>query len=89
MLAVSVHPGVIASGLLPLYSRIGAPIAEGAETVARLCLPTTSVRDGAYYDGAAEAPVAALANDERAVARLWKATAKVVGFDRLPLPVAA
>ena len=89
LLAVSVHPGVIASGLLPLYSRIGAPIAEGAETVARLCLPTTSVRDGAYYDGAAEAPVAALVNDERAVARLWKATAKVVGFDRLPLPVAA
>ena len=86
---ISVHPGVIASGLLPLYARNGAPIAEGAETVARLCLPATAVQDGAYYDGATQAPVAALVNDERAVARLWKATAKAVDFDRIPLPAAA
>jgi NAD(P)-dependent dehydrogenase (short-subunit alcohol dehydrogenase family) len=82
--AVSVHPGVIDSGLLPLYARRGAPVAEGAEAVARLCLPATGVRDGAYYEGLVEGPVAAIAGDEKAVARLWKATAKAVGFDRMP-----
>ena len=91
--AASVHPGVIASGLLPLYARAGAPIAEGAEAVARLCLQATEVEDGAYYEGLVPGPVASLVDDERAVARLWKATAKAVGFDRnldwMPTPAAA
>jgi len=86
LLAVSVHPGIIASGLLPLYARHGAPVAEGAGAVARLCLAATPVKDGAYYDGNAQAPAAPLVDDERAVARLWKATAKTVGFDRIPTP---
>jgi len=81
---VSVHPGVVSSGLLPLYARNGAPVAEGAESVVRLCLSSTPVRDGAYYEGDVEGPVASIVNDERAVARLWKATAKAVGFDRIP-----
>jgi hypothetical protein len=50
----------------------------------RLCLSSTPVRDGAYYEGDVEGPVASIVNDERAVARLWKATAKAVGFDRIP-----
>ena len=89
LVAVSVHPGVIDSGLLPLYARRGAPVAEGAEAVARLCLPATEVRDGAYYEGLVEGPVAAIVNDEKAVARLWKATAKAVGFDRMPAAASA
>jgi len=89
ILAVSVHPGVIASGLLPIYARYGAPVAEGAETVAHMCLPETSCANGAYYDGLVQGPVAALVDDERAVTRLWKATAKAVGFDRLPALAAA
>jgi NAD(P)-dependent dehydrogenase (short-subunit alcohol dehydrogenase family) len=89
LLAVSVHPGVVASGLLPLYARTGASVGEGVEAVVRLCLPETEPRTGAYYDGQVQAPVASLVNDERALARLWKATAKAVGFDRLPTPVAA
>jgi NAD(P)-dependent dehydrogenase (short-subunit alcohol dehydrogenase family) len=87
--AVSVHPGVIASGLLPRYGSEGAPVEQGAEPVARLCLPATPVSGGAYYDGLVEGPVAAAVTDERAVARLWKATAKAVGFDRLVNPAAA
>jgi NAD(P)-dependent dehydrogenase (short-subunit alcohol dehydrogenase family) len=86
LLAVSVHPGIIASGLLPLYARAGAPVAEAADAVVRLCLASTPVRGGAYYDGDAQAPVAPLVDDERAVARLWKATAKTVGLDRVPTP---
>lgn len=82
--AVSVHPGVVTSGLLPLYARTGAPVAEGAEAVVRACLRSTVVRNGAYYEGIVEGPVASIVNDERAVARLWKATAKAVGFDRMP-----
>ena len=93
IVAASVHPGVIASGLLPLYARYGAPVAEGAEAVARLCLRETEVRDGGYYEGLVQGPMGSLVNDERAVARLWKATAKAVGFDRIldqiPTPAAA
>jgi NAD(P)-dependent dehydrogenase (short-subunit alcohol dehydrogenase family) len=89
ILAVSVHPGVIDSGLLPLYARAGAPVAEGAEAVARLCLPSTVIRDGAYYEGLVEGPVAAMVGDEKAVARLWKTTAKAVGFDHMPAAAAA
>ena len=84
VLAVSVHPGIIKSGLLPLYSRVGAPVDEGARAVARLCVPATALTDGAYYDGHSQAPVATLVDDHIAVARLWKATAKVAGLDREP-----
>jgi len=89
LLVVSVHPGVVASGLLPLYARTGAPVAEGIEAVTRLCLPGTDLVDGAYYDGQVRGPVASLVDDERAVARLWKATAKAVGLDRAPQLAAA
>ena len=82
--AVSVHPGIIASGLLPLYARTGAPVAEGAAAVAGLCLSSAEISDGGYYEGAVLGPVAALVDDEKAVARLWKATAKIVGLDRIP-----
>lgn len=87
--AVSVHPGIIASGLLPLYGRLGAPVAEGAEAVARLCLPDAPSENGAYYEGLVEGPVALIVDDQRAVARLWKATSKAVGFDRMPSIAAA
>lgn len=89
MLAASVHPGIIASGLLPLYARGGAPVGEGAEAVARLCMPQTALTDGAYYDGQIRSSVTGLVGDERAVGRLWKATAKIVGFDRMPTTSAA
>lgn len=89
ILCVSVHPGVVESGLLPLYARRGGPTAEGAEAVARLCLPETVLVNGAYYEGRVEGPVASLVDDDRAVARLWKTTAKAVGFDLMPLPAAA
>jgi NAD(P)-dependent dehydrogenase (short-subunit alcohol dehydrogenase family) len=84
VIAVSVHPGVIDSGVLPLYARSGAPVSEGADAVARLCLPSTGIRDGAYYEGLVEGPVAAIVKDDKALARLWKATAKAVELDRMP-----
>jgi len=84
ILAVSVHPGIVNSGLLPLYSRTGAPVSEAALAVARLCSPSTTLADGAYYDGQAQAPVATLVDDHKAVVRLWKASAKAVGLDREP-----
>jgi NAD(P)-dependent dehydrogenase (short-subunit alcohol dehydrogenase family) len=84
VLAASVHPGVINSGLLPFYGRAGVPVTDAADVVVRLCSPRTALNDGAYYDGGAEAPVAALVDDGKAVSRLWKATAKSVGLAALP-----
>jgi NAD(P)-dependent dehydrogenase (short-subunit alcohol dehydrogenase family) len=82
--SVSVHPGNLATGLLPLYARFGEPAAEGAQVVARLCDRGTPIRNGAYYDRENQAPSAPLAADDKAVARLWKATAKALELDRQP-----
>jgi NAD(P)-dependent dehydrogenase (short-subunit alcohol dehydrogenase family) len=84
--SVSVHPGVVDSGLLPLYARAGSPVERAASAVVRLCDPKNPVRSGAFYDGGIEAPAAPLVDNEKAVARLWKATAKAVGFDVISAP---
>lgn len=87
VLCACVHPGILATGLLPLYARVGVPAAEGAHVVAQLCDPSAPIRNGAYYDGENEAPAAPLVADDKAVARLWKATAKALGLDRQPAAI--
>jgi NAD(P)-dependent dehydrogenase (short-subunit alcohol dehydrogenase family) len=69
--AVSVHPGIIATGMLPIYSLRGRPITEGAEPVARLADPGTKVLNGGYYDGRLPAKVAASAVVQDDVRKLW------------------
>jgi NAD(P)-dependent dehydrogenase (short-subunit alcohol dehydrogenase family) len=70
--AVSVHTGIIATGMLAHYSYRGRPVAEGAEVLARLANPETKVLSGAYYDGRLPAKASAAAVDPDAVARLWR-----------------
>ncbi|MEV7099638.1 hypothetical protein AB0M80_43125 [Amycolatopsis sp. NPDC051045] len=70
--AVSVHPGIIATGMLAHYSYRGRPVAEGAEVLARLANPKTKVLSGAYYDGRLPAKASAAAVDPDAVAKLWR-----------------
>ncbi|MGW8378354.1 SDR family NAD(P)-dependent oxidoreductase [Streptomyces sp. ODS28] len=48
--AVSVHPGVCDTALLPLYAHRGSTPAQGAAHVARLCDPATEIVNGAYYE---------------------------------------
>ena len=50
--AVSVHPGVCDTALLPLYAHDGVTPAEGAAHVVRLCDPAVEIVNGAYYDRA-------------------------------------
>ncbi|MFE6751774.1 SDR family NAD(P)-dependent oxidoreductase [Kitasatospora purpeofusca] len=76
--AVSLNPGVCDTGLLPLYGRVGAPAAEGAAAVVRLCLPTTEVINGEYYDGGELAPTAAVVQEERSQKRLAKLAEQLV-----------
>ncbi|MGF1429542.1 SDR family NAD(P)-dependent oxidoreductase [Kitasatospora sp. LaBMicrA B282] len=72
--AVSVNPGLCDTALLPLYGRVGAPPAEGAAAVVRLCLPEVRLTNGAYYDGGDIAPTAPAAQEERSQRRLAKLT---------------
>ncbi|MDH6121576.1 NAD(P)-dependent dehydrogenase (short-subunit alcohol dehydrogenase family) [Kitasatospora sp. GAS204A] len=72
--AVSVNPGLCDTALLPLYGRVGAPAAEGAAAVVRLCLPDFRLTPGAYYDGGDIAATAAAAQEERSQRRLAKLT---------------
>ncbi|MFE0020288.1 SDR family NAD(P)-dependent oxidoreductase [Amycolatopsis sp. NPDC059021] len=75
--AVSVHPGIVATGMLQHYSYRGRPVAEGAEVVARLADPGAKVLAGGYYDGRLPAKAAAAAVDPDAVQKLWKVSEKL------------
>ncbi|MFE0463303.1 SDR family NAD(P)-dependent oxidoreductase [Kitasatospora sp. NPDC058965] len=70
--SVSVNPGLCDTALLPLYGRVGAPPAEGAAAVVRLCLPTVAPANGEYYDGGDIAPTAVAVHEERSQRRLAK-----------------
>ncbi|MFF7587979.1 SDR family NAD(P)-dependent oxidoreductase [Kitasatospora purpeofusca] len=76
--AVSLNPGLCDTALLPLYGRVGAPAAEGAAAVVRLCLPATELVNGEYYDGGELAPTAAVVQEERSQKRLAKLADQLV-----------
>ncbi|AYV32624.1 SDR family NAD(P)-dependent oxidoreductase [Streptomyces goshikiensis] len=77
--AVSVNPGVCATDLLPLYGHEGAPAAEGAHHVVRLCDPATEIVNGAYYDRSERVAPAPAATEDRTVKRLNKLAGLLVG----------
>lgn len=77
--AVSLNPGLCDTALLPLYGRVGAPAAEGAAAVVRLCLPSVPLINGEYYDGGELAPTAAVVQEERSQKRLAKLADQLVG----------
>ncbi|QUC58988.1 SDR family NAD(P)-dependent oxidoreductase [Streptomyces sp. A2-16] len=70
--AVSVHPGVCDTALLPLYSHEGVSPTEGAAHVVRLCDPAVEIVNGAYYDRDERVDPAPAATEDRTVRRLNK-----------------
>ncbi|HEY0803522.1 MAG TPA: SDR family NAD(P)-dependent oxidoreductase [Pseudonocardiaceae bacterium] len=68
--AVSVHPGVFDTALLPMYGRIGRPACEAAPHIVRLCAPKTAVVNGGYYEQDEAVAPAELVDNPRARARL-------------------
>ncbi|MGY0237160.1 SDR family NAD(P)-dependent oxidoreductase [Longispora urticae] len=80
--AVSVHPGVVDTRLLPLYSRVGAPVGDAGTVLAQLASPETDVVNGAYYEGLSPRRPAGLAENLRAVSRLWKISGRLTGLEQ-------
>ncbi|MFK0292492.1 SDR family NAD(P)-dependent oxidoreductase [Streptomyces sp. NPDC090442] len=76
--AVSVHPGICETGLLPLYGVEGGPAAEGAAHVVRLCDPAVEIVNGAYYDRDQRVDPAPVATEDRTVRRLNKLADELV-----------
>lgn len=76
--SVSVNPGLCDTALLPLYGRVGAPPAEGAAAVVKLCLPDFRLANGAYYDGGDIAETAQVVHEERSLRRLAKLADQLV-----------
>ncbi|SFR02833.1 NAD(P)-dependent dehydrogenase, short-chain alcohol dehydrogenase family [Lentzea waywayandensis] len=70
--AVSVHPGVIDTDMLPAYSFRGRPASDGAVPVTHLCFTRTGFVNGAYYDGRLPAKAAPSVDDPQVVERLWR-----------------
>ncbi|GAA3023973.1 hypothetical protein GCM10020229_39120 [Kitasatospora albolonga] len=70
--SVSVNPGLCDTALMPLYGRGGAPAAEGAKAVVKLCLPDFRLANGEYYDGGDIAPAAAAVHEDRSQRRIAK-----------------
>ncbi|MFH8712268.1 SDR family NAD(P)-dependent oxidoreductase [Streptomyces zaomyceticus] len=79
--AVSVHPGICTTSLLPLYAHAheGVAPAEGAAHVVRLCDPAVEIVNGAYYDREHRVAPAPAASEERTVKRLTKLADLLVG----------
>ncbi|MEU0650536.1 SDR family NAD(P)-dependent oxidoreductase [Streptomyces umbrinus] len=77
--AVSVHPGVCDTALLPLYAHDGVTPAEGAAHVVRLCDPAVEIVNGAYYDRGERVAPAPAATEDRTVKRLNKLADLLVG----------
>ncbi|MGW1282540.1 SDR family NAD(P)-dependent oxidoreductase [Streptomyces sp. NPDC002586] len=77
--AVSVHPGVCDTALLPLYAHQGVSPVEGAAHVARLCDPAVEIVNGAYYDREERVDPAPAATEDRTVRRLTKLADLLVG----------
>ncbi|WP_406730788.1 SDR family NAD(P)-dependent oxidoreductase [Streptomyces sp. NBC_01794] len=77
--AVSVHPGICETALLPLYGHNGATAADGASHVVRLCDPAVEIVNGAYYDRDERVEPAPAATEERTVKRLNKLADVLVG----------
>ncbi|MER6425423.1 SDR family NAD(P)-dependent oxidoreductase [Streptomyces sp. NPDC001137] len=77
--AVSVHPGVCDTALLPLYGHEGISPAAGAANVVRLCDPTVEIVNGAYYDRDTRVEPAPAATEDRTVRRLNKLADLLVG----------
>ena len=76
--ALSVHPGVFQTRLLPIYGRLGRPAEEAAPILTTLGSPTYPVIDGGYYDGLSLAKAATLVENPRARKRLAKLSAHLV-----------
>ncbi|MFJ4688397.1 SDR family NAD(P)-dependent oxidoreductase [Streptomyces sp. NPDC088789] len=77
--AVSVHPGVCETSLLPLYGHEGTAPAEGAAHVVRLCDPSVEIVNGAYYDRSERVDPAPAATEDRTVRRLNRLADPLVG----------
>jgi NAD(P)-dependent dehydrogenase (short-subunit alcohol dehydrogenase family) len=80
--AISVHPGIVNTGLMPIYNRVGGPVDEAAAVLARLSWPAIEVINGEYYEGLTPADPAPLVDNDAAVARLWKLTYQMLGQGR-------
>ena len=77
--ALSVHPGVFTTRLLPLYGHCGQPAEDAAPILTTLSSPTYPVVDGGYYDGLEPARAAALVDNARARDRLEKLSTRLLG----------
>jgi NAD(P)-dependent dehydrogenase (short-subunit alcohol dehydrogenase family) len=80
--AVAVHPGCIDTGTFAaVHGRGGLPVADGAAHVLRAADPGVQVVNGGYYEGLRLAEPAFGAGDGSEPIRLWRATARLLGWD--------
>jgi hypothetical protein len=77
--ALSAHPGVFQTRLLPFYGRVGRPVEQAAPIVKTLASPTYPVVDGGYYVGLEAAGPAALVENARARKRLDSLSTRLLG----------
>jgi NAD(P)-dependent dehydrogenase (short-subunit alcohol dehydrogenase family) len=79
--AVAVHPGILDTALLRVYSYSGRPAYEAARLVARLCMQKAVVNGGYYDERGVTARPAPVVENMRAVERLWKLSARLTGLE--------
>lgn len=76
--ALSVHPGVFQTRLLPFYGHVGRPVEEAAPILTKLGSPTYPVVDGGCYHGLEPAPSAPPVENAHARKRLEKLSTHIL-----------
>jgi len=80
--SVAVHPGCIDTGTFTaVYGPGGLPVTDGAAHVLHAADPAAEAVNGGYYEGLLRAEPAPLAHDDTAARHLWRATARLLGWD--------
>lgn len=78
--AISVDPGSDDPDVVRMHRWARTPVEHAGDIVVQLSLPGLLVRNGAFYEGLLPGQVATAVEDERARARLWRASDRLTGL---------
>jgi hypothetical protein len=70
--AISVDPGSDDPDVVRMHRWASTPTDHAADIITQLSSPTLAVRNGAFYEGLLPGVAAAVVEDVRALARLWR-----------------
>jgi len=78
--AISVDPGSDDPDVVRMHRWATTPVDHSSDIILQLSSPTMLVRNGAFYEGLLPGQAASAVGDQRALARLWRVSDRLVGL---------